>query len=83
MANLSELDLQNLRHLMGGYDAEKAGKEFSVLPDSIENLPLKIKIFDSYMRDYHFDEAYEFLKNLDSNYEESSYILNAYGLTID
>lgn len=62
-----------------GYDAEKARKEFSVLPDSIENLPLKIKIFDSYMRDYHFDEAYEFLKNLDSNYEESSYILNAYG----
>ncbi len=32
MANLSELDLQNLRHLMGGYDVTHCKSMHSVHP---------------------------------------------------
>ena len=62
-----------------GYDAKSARKEFESLSDEPENLPIKIKVFDSYIRECNLDVALSYLQDLESKNIESTYIFNAYG----
>lgn len=62
-----------------GYDPESARKEFENLTEDPENLPIKIKVFDSYIHECNLEAALHFLQKLESKNIESTYIFNAYG----
>ena len=62
-----------------GYNAENARKEFEGLSDEPENLPIKIKVFDSYIRECNLETALSYLQGLEAKNITSAYIYNAYG----